>query len=159
MTERRIHRRPRVLVGLAAGAAMVAASMVASGGGGPSASAGDDDDDDGGGSCGVDYTLTVLHNNDGESAVLERGTDDEEAGVARFATLVDQAKQEAVGSGGSSDDDDDDDDDDDGGGSNDRGVVFVTSGDNFLASPEFAASVNDGTFYDARAIELLCYDA
>ena len=35
----------------------------------------------------------------------------------------------------------------------------MTSGDNFLASPEFAASVNDGTFYDARAIELLEYDA
>ena len=109
---------------------------------GGAAADGDDDDDDSGGN----FTLTILHNNDGESELL---TDGDEGGVARFATLVRQEKKEATGGGG-------DDDDDDGG---DRGVILVSSGDNFLASPAFSASQDAGRFFDAIAVELLKYDA
>lgn len=132
MSTRPNRGRSRLVTGVIVGAAMVAVSVAAAGGGGPSASAG-------GSRCDTGSTLTVLHNNDGESDVLPDG---DEGGVARFATLVDQAKHEAESRD-----------------SGDGGVVFVTSGDNFLASPEFSASINDGTFYDARAIELLGYDA
>ncbi len=92
----------------------------------------------GGGDDGL--VLTILHNNDGESELIADG---DEAGVARFATLLRQAKREG------------------------RdcevrikcGVVFLSSGDNFLASPAFTASLADGIFYDARALDMLGYDA
>ncbi len=120
------HRhRGRLLLGAA-----VAATTVVAAAGATSAAGG------GEGKCGDGFQLTVLHNNDAESELL--GTDDE-GGVARFATLVDEAKQEAAAEG--------------------RPAILVTSGDNFLASPEFSASLNDGTFYDARAVDLLGYDA
>ena len=86
------------------------------------------------------FTLTVLHNNDGESALLPG---EEEAGVARFATLVEQAKKEALSNGQGSK----------------RGVIFLSSGDNFLASPSFAAGEADGILYDAVAVGYLGYDA
>jgi len=82
------------------------------------------------------FTLTILHNNDGESELIGSDT---EGGVARFSTLVNQAKREALADGG--------------------GVVLLSSGDNFLASPAFAASVADGVFYDALALSSLRYDA
>ena len=82
------------------------------------------------------FTLTILHNNDGESALLPSG---DEAGVARFATALKRAKRTALNQG--------------------DGFIMVSSGDNFLASPEFAASLADGVFYDALALDMLRYDA
>ena len=114
------------------------------------------------------YYLTVLHNNDGESELLPAAVLDEDGnqigtqgGVAHFATVRIKAEQEArrarIGSIGSL--------------SPQellwqvkealikRGVIFVSSGDNFLASPAFTASVADGVFYDAMALDMLRYDA
>ncbi len=82
------------------------------------------------------FTLTILHNNDGESALLPSG---DEAGVARFATALKRAKRTALRQG--------------------DGFIMVSSGDNFLASPEFTASLADGVFYDALALDMLRYDA
>jgi 5'-nucleotidase len=110
------------------GASLVASVVVAGSGSAPTASAGK--------GCTGNSQLTVLHNNDAESELIG---DDDEGGVARFASLVAQAKAEAA--------------------ADDRAAILVTSGDNFLASPEFTASLNDGTFYDAQAVDLLGYDA
>jgi 5'-nucleotidase len=83
------------------------------------------------------FTLTLLHNNDGESAVLPRteaplGT---VGGVSYFKSLVDAAKASSVN------------------------PVMLSSGDNFLAGRAFAASLAAGTFYDAEAIKAIGYDA
>ena len=84
------------------------------------------------------FTLTILHNNDGESKLLP----DEDAGfpgVARFATQV-KLMQAAAAAAGS-------------------GVVTLTSGDNFLASQELGISLaRDGALYDSVALSGL-YDA
>jgi len=94
------------------------------------------------------FVLTLLHNNDGESALLPDG---EIGGVARFASLVEKLRW-----GG------------------ERCLSFfrnplrkcdailVSSGDNFLAGPQFNASLElpAGTpFYDAVALDRLRYDA
>ena len=92
-------------------------------------------------SSSVRLWLTVLHNNDGESALVPDG---DEGGVARFAQKRVQAeweatrqwRQRAI-----------------------KGTIFVSSGDNFLASPAWEASVADGVFYDALALDRLNYDA
>ena len=87
------------------------------------------------------YSITVLHNNDGESALLP---DDPVGGIARFATLVDDTRTFFSGEG--------------------HGVVTIYAGDSFLPSPEFQASLNSGdagsrTFYDALALSQIGYDA
>jgi 5'-nucleotidase/UDP-sugar diphosphatase len=104
----------------------------------------------------VDLWLTLLHNNDGESAILEETRDFDPgvgvdlqpaAGVARFATLLQQLRDAALTG---------------------RPTVpgaklvslTVSSGDNFLAGPEFQASLDKGVpFYDAIAMDLIGYDA
>jgi hypothetical protein len=72
----------------------------------------------------VHFWLTLLYNNDGESQLINAGSGLEDfGGVARFATLVHQLKQEVTAhawhgtqpSSGSK-----------------RGVIMVSSGDNFL---------------------------
>ena len=90
-----------------------------------------------------EFTLTILHNNDGESQLLHAGSGLEDfGGVARFATLVNQLRTEAVD------------------GSGNTGVVLLSSGDNFLAGPELEASLEKGVpYYDSTAIKLLDYDA
>jgi 5'-nucleotidase len=96
----------------------------------------------------VDVWLTVLHNNDGESQVINAGSGLEDfGGAARFKTVVDDLKWEATHGPwtqrGAK-----------------RGVVMVSSGDNFLAGPEFNASLVNGVpFYDTIAMELIGYDA
>lgn len=92
---------------------------------------------------GEEFTLTILHNNDGESQLVNAGSDLEDfGGVARFAALVDQLRSEAVD------------------GSGNTGVVLLSSGDNFLASPELDASIEKGVpYYDSTAIGLIGYDA
>ena len=86
------------------------------------------------------YSITVLHNNDGESQVINAGAGLEDfGGVARFRTLVDSTRNFYQGLG--------------------HGVLTISSGDNFLAGPEFSASLQSGIFYDALAISEINYDA
>jgi 2',3'-cyclic-nucleotide 2'-phosphodiesterase (5'-nucleotidase family) len=89
------------------------------------------------------FKLTILHNNDGESKLTNAGSDLEDfGGVARFAALVNKLRTEAVD------------------GSGNTGVVLLSSGDNFLAGPEFEASLDKGVpFYDGTAVKLIGYDA
>jgi 5'-nucleotidase len=97
----------------------------------------------------VDLWLTVLHNNDGESQLIHYPGLEDFGGAARFKTLVDDLKWEAThgprypGQWGAK-----------------RGVMMVSSGDNFLAGPEFSASLDKGVpFYDTIAMDLIGYDA
>jgi 5'-nucleotidase len=92
-----------------------------------------------------DYSITILHNNDGESR-LTSYTDalSEYGGVARFKTLFDDTRDfyESLN----------------------HGVVSIYAGDSFLAGPSFQASLDSGspgnrTFYDALAISRIGYDA
>ena len=83
-----------------------------------------------------DVTITILHNNDGESNLLP-DADSGDPGIARFVATLKQLQQDAPGDG----------------------VVTLTSGDNFLASKEFSASLANGTpYYDSIALSGL-YDA
>lgn len=89
-----------------------------------------------------DFRLTVLHNNDGESQLIDAGSGQEDfGGVARFKSLVDRLRQEAAAAG--------------------AGAVLLSSGDNFLAGPELNASLTDpeGRFFDAIALDAIGYDA
>ncbi|MFL7867330.1 MAG: bifunctional metallophosphatase/5'-nucleotidase, partial [Anaerolineales bacterium] len=90
----------------------------------------------------VVYTLTLLHNNDGESQVVNAGSDLEDfGGAARFKAVVDNLRGAVTPSAS-------------------EGVLMISSGDNFLAGPEFTASLNNGVpFYDTIAMELIGYDA
>ena len=98
----------------------------------------------------VAFWLTVLHNNDGESELLDLGGDlDDFGGAARFKTVVDNEKWGAThgpragGQKGAK-----------------RGTIMVSSGDNFLAGPEFTASMEKGVpFYDTIAMDLIGYTA
>lgn len=91
----------------------------------------------------ADYTLTILHNNDGESQLL--GADDPNyGGIARFKAVVDRERADATTAG--------------------NGVLMISSGDNFLAGKEFSASLNSGpmggrTYYDAMGLAAIDYDA
>ena len=83
-----------------------------------------------------DVTITILHNNDGESNLLP-DPDSGDPGIARFVAALKQLQADAPGDG----------------------VVTLTSGDNFLASKEFSASLENGTpYYDSIALSGL-YDA
>jgi 5'-nucleotidase len=86
------------------------------------------------------FTLTVLHNNDGESQLIDAGKGLENfGGAARFLTVANQLRSEAALVGGS---------------------IMLSSGDNFLAGPEFNASLANGVpFYDTIAMDLIGYDA
>ncbi|MGQ0608127.1 MAG: bifunctional metallophosphatase/5'-nucleotidase [Chloroflexota bacterium] len=100
----------------------------------------------------VDYWLTILHNNDGESKLLEQLAVANDpttayAGIARFVQLLNELRTDAVSgpppTPGAK-----------------RGVVTLSSGDNFLAGAEFAASLDKGVpFYDSIAANLIGYDA
>ncbi len=81
------------------------------------------------------FTLTILHNNDGESKLLP--DDSSDPGVARFVTLMKQLKA----------------------GSSSTGVLTLTSGDNFLASQEMGVSLaREGPLFDSIALSGV-YDA
>jgi 5'-nucleotidase len=98
----------------------------------------------------LDFVLTILHNNDGESQLIDLGSGLEDfGGVARFKTVVDGLKDEAVNGPRQFDQK-----------GAKRGVIMVSSGDNFLAGPEFNASLQKGVpFYDTIAMDLIGYDA
>lgn len=93
------------------------------------------------------FALTLLHNNDAESALLADG---DIGGVARFASVVADLRAEGEECGP-------------------RGrapnyscdVLVVSSGDNFLAGPQFNASTDAGydPFYDAIGVNAIGYDA
>lgn len=89
------------------------------------------------------FRLQVLHNNDGESQLINAGSGIEEfGGAAQFKSAVDQLRAEATAEG--------------------RANVTLTSGDNFIPSPEFNASLDladDEVLYDARVINAIGYDA
>lgn len=86
------------------------------------------------------FCLTVLHHNDGESQLINAGEGLEEfGGVARFATVVKNLRRADMRK---------------------CAVVTLSSGDNFLAGPEFNASLNKGVpFYDSIALQKIGYDA
>jgi 2',3'-cyclic-nucleotide 2'-phosphodiesterase (5'-nucleotidase family) len=94
------------------------------------------------------FTLTILHNNDGESRLTGAPGNPDFGGVARFATLIDDLRKEATTGRPSA------------GQSPRRGVVLLSSGDNFLAGPEWQASLDKGVpFYDSMALSRIGYDA
>jgi 5'-nucleotidase len=81
-------------------------------------------------------TITLLHNNDGESQLLNAGSGLEDyGGAARFVSLANATAAAA------------------------ENPVIVSSGDNFLPGPEFNASLSDGVYYDARVLNAINYDA
>ena len=99
---------------------------------------------------GNDFVLTLLHNNDAESQLINVGPGLEDfGGVARFATLVDNLRWDAIHGPR---------DDKDLRGAK-RGVLVVSSGDNFLAGPEFNVSLEKGVpYYDTIAMDLIGYN-
>jgi 5'-nucleotidase / UDP-sugar diphosphatase len=94
----------------------------------------------------VAFTLTILHSNDGESKII---SGDDFGGLARFATVMKSLQREAVAFDPSND--------------TPRGVITVTSGDNFLASPAISAGFANhdagGRIYDAIALDYIGFDA
>ncbi len=81
-------------------------------------------------------TLTILHNNDGESSLLADG---EKGSVANFTTLVRNQRSAASVAG--------------------HYVVTLSSGDNTLPGTTFSASQAAGVSYDALALNAIGYDA
>jgi 5'-nucleotidase len=90
----------------------------------------------------IDFTLTLLQNNDGETKLTGAPSDPNFGGVARFKTLVDKLRAEALKGRGK------------------RGVILLASGDNFIPGPQFDASLAKGVpFYDTIAMDLIGFDA
>lgn len=88
------------------------------------------------------FRLTILHTNDTESKLLSPSSSLQLYGnAARFKTKVDELRAAALLEGG---------------------CVTVSSGDNFLAGPEFNASLSlpaGSRFYDSIALQAIQYDA
>ena len=117
--------RSRRTLGVLAVLVLVAGALVSA----PVAANAQDSGDQGG------FTLTILHNNDGESKLLP--DDGSDPGVARFVALMKQLQAGASG----------------------MGTVTLTSGDNFLASQELGVSLSrEGPLYDSIALSGI-YDA
>ncbi len=85
------------------------------------------------------FSLSIMHNNDGESKLTEDG--EGYGNVAIFRSTVDYVRKDGKSKGYSD--------------------IMLSSGDNFLASPAFSASLeNSGKpYYDAVAIDSIDYDA
>jgi len=96
------------------------------------------------------FWLTLLHNNDAESQLINAGGSlTDFGGIAHFTTLVKKLKAEAadprnrVRLGAPM-----------------LGTLMLSSGDNFLAGAEFNASLNKGfPFYDSIGMSEIGYDA
>ncbi len=88
------------------------------------------------------FTLTVLHNNDGESQLINSGEGLEDfGGIARFATQVQALRSQAAATPNS-------------------GLLLLNSGDNFLPGPEFNASLDNGVpYFDSIALDQIGFDA
>lgn len=97
---------------------------------------------------GVAFELTLLHNNDGESQLVSAPGQPDFGGVARFKSVVDQLKAQALAVPPGPDR------------GVKRGVVMISSGDNYLAGARFQASLEKGVpFYDSIALKAIGYDA
>ncbi|HET9878225.1 MAG TPA: 5'-nucleotidase C-terminal domain-containing protein [Candidatus Limnocylindria bacterium] len=98
----------------------------------------------------ADFWLTILHNNDGESKLLEVLADPADpatayAGISRFVALMGQLRDDARHYRGLA---------------GKHGAITLSSGDNYLAGAEFAASLEHGVpFYDSLAASAIGYDA
>lgn len=92
-----------------------------------------------------DFTLSVIHSNDGESRLLNAGgTQSQYGNVARFATVVRRLRAESADC------------------DLHRGAVVISSGDNFLAGAQFTASLqlpDASRYYDTIALDLIGFDA
>jgi 5'-nucleotidase len=89
----------------------------------------------------TDFGLVIHHNNDGESQLVNAGSGLEAyGGAARFANQLEIRRRVS---------------------SDTRfGDILLSSGDNFLAGPEFNASLEKGVpFYDTIAMDMFGYDA
>jgi len=91
-----------------------------------------------------DFSLTLLHNNDGESKLFSFESSSDHGHIARFKSAMDTHTNFYTNQG--------------------HAVVSVYAGDVFLAGAEFAASIESGapglrSFYDAIALSRIGYDA
>lgn len=88
--------------------------------------------------AGADFTLTLFHHSDAESALLSAPGQSAYGGVARF-----KAKLDALRNGTS------------------NPYLTLSNGDMFLAGPQFDATLSNpgGPFYDALAQDMIGYDA
>ncbi|NND07468.1 MAG: hypothetical protein HKN87_13910 [Saprospiraceae bacterium] len=88
----------------------------------------------------ADFSLRIVHNNDGESKLLPTEIDGKiVGGAAEFKTVADQIRN-----------------------SDDKPSITLSSGDNFLASTNFDASLAlppDQPYYDAVIMDSIGYDA
>lgn len=107
---------------------------------------GDTTGDTTGGTAPALLRLTILHNNDGESQLIDAGNGLEEfGGAARFV-----ARHAELRAAASQPDD----------AERSYAALTLSSGDNFLAGPEFGVSLKKGPpFYDAMALDAIGYDA
>lgn len=90
------------------------------------------------------FWLTLLHNNDAESKLLDAGPGEQNVGgISRFASVLERLRTEF-----------------DDARTADRGLVVVSSGDNYLAGPELTAGLErEGPPFDALAMDRIGYDA
>ena len=93
------------------------------------------------------FQLTILHNNDAETSLLAHASaDGPYGGIAYFTALMDRLAAKAVAPGGDH--------------SVKKGVVRLSSGDNYLAGAQFNASLAKGVpFYDSIGMSAIGYDA
>lgn len=93
--------------------------------------------------AGDTFRLTLLHANDFESDLLNAGEGQEDFGGAhRFAGRLAELRSDARAEPGP------------------NGTLTLSSGDNFLAGPEFNASLENGVpYYDSVAIQFMRFDA
>ncbi len=80
-------------------------------------------------------TVTLFHNNDGESRLLPAANGS--GGAANYVGLLNQLRSSATTDT----------------------TLTLSSGDNFLAGTAFNASLQNGVFYDAVALNAIQYDA
>jgi len=84
----------------------------------------------------ADYSLTIFHNNDGESQLFPTEIDgDLVGGASRFVSVLERERALAGNS------------------------LTLSSGDNFLAGPVIVASGNQGRYFDAEVLGQIGYDA
>ena len=93
----------------------------------------------------VDFWLTILHNDDSESQLIDAGPGLEDfGGVARFATLAQKLRIEAQSDSSLR---------------TKRGVIVLNAGDNIFSGAELNASIEKGIpFYETIAMERIGYD-
>ena len=96
--------------------------------------------------AGVDFWLTILHNDDSESQLIDAGPGLEDfGGVARFASLAQTLRIDAQSDSDSR---------------TKRGVILVNAGDNIFSGAILNASIAKGIpFYETIAMESIGFDA